>query len=186
MPIYDRLCSNDHLQQDVIEPIAAPDLPCPTCQSPTRRVLVGRSAPVFDDSIPGGVMMENAICNLDGTPKRYDSHSDIKRAYKAAGLEPIDEHRPMKGSDKGKMTTNWAVGPPPGYDPRPACMGGTPNREIEEWEKRPPSRLDTDLLPMDEAEFAMRREMSLAELSGVTSSVPNSEKYYLDNRDGRR
>jgi hypothetical protein len=58
------------------------------------------SAPgVFSDSIPGGVWIRHGICHDDGTPKRYDSLTDIRKAAAAKGLtiygetpKPREEH----------------------------------------------------------------------------------------------
>lgn len=36
-----------------------------------------RAAVVRPDSIPGGVEIAHGLCNADGTPRRYDSHSEI-------------------------------------------------------------------------------------------------------------
>lgn len=40
---------------------------------------------VIGDDIPGGLMVPHAICNPDGTPKRYDSKSAIRAALAAKG-----------------------------------------------------------------------------------------------------
>lgn len=37
------------------------------------------------DEIPGGLLVPHAICHPDGTPKRYDSMADIRRALAAKG-----------------------------------------------------------------------------------------------------
>ena len=51
-----------------------------------------RRAPVvWADSIPGGVDIQNAICNADGTPKRYYSRSEIKAACAAKGVIPYHD-----------------------------------------------------------------------------------------------
>jgi hypothetical protein len=42
-------------------------------------------AAVHDDSIPGGLLVPHAICHDDGTPKRYYSKSDIRKALRAKG-----------------------------------------------------------------------------------------------------
>lgn len=42
--------------------------------------------PVWMDSIPGGLMIEHGLCHDDGTPKRYDSRSEIRRACAVKGL----------------------------------------------------------------------------------------------------
>lgn len=50
-----------------------------------------QSAAVRPDSIPGGVLMYNAICNADGSPRRYDSHSEINAACALKGVMPYHE-----------------------------------------------------------------------------------------------
>lgn len=66
------------------------DLPfaCPKCDLDTDLVsdVVGRSSGVVTDDIPGGMLIHNGICHDDGTPKRYYSKTDIKRAANAKGL----------------------------------------------------------------------------------------------------
>lgn len=60
---------------------------CPHCNSATTIVEHQHEAPMIAmDSIPGGIMIRHGICNPDGTPKRYDSMSDIKRACNKAGV----------------------------------------------------------------------------------------------------
>jgi hypothetical protein len=49
--------------------------------------LEPRRAPVVrPDLIPGGMMIAHGICNPDGTPRRYDSHSEMRRAAAERGL----------------------------------------------------------------------------------------------------
>lgn len=58
---------------------------CPL--EPRRRV-----APfVRPDSIPGGLEIAHGLCNADGTPKRYDSWTEIRAAAKAKNLIPYHE-----------------------------------------------------------------------------------------------
>ena len=61
--------------------------PCPACSTPLEHYIEPRgSAPgIVKDSIEGGVWIRHGICNPDGTPKRYDSMTDIKRAANEAG-----------------------------------------------------------------------------------------------------
>jgi len=44
-----------------------------------------KSAYVIQDSIEGGYEVRHGICNADGTPKRYDSKSDMRKAAFEAG-----------------------------------------------------------------------------------------------------
>jgi hypothetical protein len=50
-----------------------------------------RQHAVWQDSIEGGVLMTNGICNEDGTPKRYYSKSAIRAACKAKGVIPYHD-----------------------------------------------------------------------------------------------
>lgn len=66
------------------------DLPiaCPTCGEPTLvdgGILWGQSAGVIGDDIPGGIEIKHGLCNPDGTPRRYYSKTEIKRAANEAG-----------------------------------------------------------------------------------------------------
>jgi hypothetical protein len=125
MPVYDRRCSDcARIERDKIEAIGASDYACVpdadehACQGVMQRTwLPGSANGVIDDSIPGGLEIKNALCNPDGTPRRFDSHSDIKRAAAEAGWTNVVEHIPMRGSDKSPHTTRW-VGLPQGLDPK--------------------------------------------------------------------
>src|SRR5205823_5816136 len=46
---------------------------------------VNSSTGVITDEIPGGYSVAHAICNPDGTPRRFYSKSEIKRAAHEAG-----------------------------------------------------------------------------------------------------
>jgi len=43
------------------------------------------------DSIPGGMWIANGLCNEDGSPKRYDSYSEIKLACAVKGIVPYHD-----------------------------------------------------------------------------------------------
>lgn len=62
-------------------------LPCPECTETT--VLFDnhkvRTPGVVDDSFPGGFMAEHAVCFPDGTPRRFDSRTELKKALNKAG-----------------------------------------------------------------------------------------------------
>jgi len=60
----------------------------PNCTCGTKMVWLPKRGDgiVVQDSIEGGVMIAHGICNDDGTPKRYDSRAEIRRACEAKGL----------------------------------------------------------------------------------------------------
>jgi hypothetical protein len=131
MPVYDRRCTHcERIDKDCFEPISAHDYRCEAaiedlttagvreCKGVMERTwLPGAANGVQDDSIPGGLYIKNALCNPDGTPKRYDSKSDIRRAEIERGYTNHVEHIGSKGSDKNPHTTRW-VGLPQGLDPK--------------------------------------------------------------------
>ena len=45
-----------------------------------------RTNVVLSDSIRGGVLIAHGLCHADGTPRRFDSHSEIDKACAAKGL----------------------------------------------------------------------------------------------------
>lgn len=93
----------DHLERDEDK-----TRPACECGGQTERVfLPTKTGGVIDDSIPGGLWISNGLCNRDGTPKRYDSHSDIRKEAYKRGLEQHVVHQPARGSDKSKNTTKW-------------------------------------------------------------------------------
>ncbi len=63
------------------------------CPLEPRRLMLF----VRPDSIPGGLEIAHGLCNEDGTPRRYDSWTEIKDAARAKGLmnwsEKYDDSR---------------------------------------------------------------------------------------------
>lgn len=115
MPNYDRQCTDcGYILRDQLEKIGTPSFPCDRdlCDGWMEKVwLQGACNGVIDDSIPGGLEIKNALCNPDGSPKRYDSHSDIKRAAEAGGWTNAVEHIGSRGSDKSPHTVRWTGTP---------------------------------------------------------------------------
>lgn len=71
-----------------LKPIENPDehglYLCPLEQRP-------KSTAIWADAIPGGIEIAHGLCHADGTPKRYDSRSEIKAACQEKGLVPYHE-----------------------------------------------------------------------------------------------
>src|SRR6267143_343845 len=112
MKMIDLQCSEcgrtkvDHLVRDVDEP---PPYNCPDCGTKTfdKVLLPSTMGTVIDDTIVGGFWAKNGICNPDGTPKRYDSWSDVRKAEEKAGVTNVVRHLGRPGSDKSKWTSKW-------------------------------------------------------------------------------
>lgn len=99
-------CETRHIDVLLREGNWAPE--CLTCHVPLVRICIGgMAAAVHGDDIPGGVWIRNGICNLDGTPRRYDSHSEMRREAKARGLVNFVEHVGTKGGDKNRHTQRF-------------------------------------------------------------------------------
>ncbi len=106
MPLFDRKCSTcGNIRLDSYEPTPQTVL-CP-CGAEMEKVWLGRAAAVIDDSIPGGYLVRHGICWPDGSPRRYDSKSEMARQAKRQGLTNAVEHIGSPGSDKNKNTSRW-------------------------------------------------------------------------------
>jgi hypothetical protein len=97
---------------DCYEPISAPDFECAVCGGTLKRIWLpvdqgGKSNGVIPDGIPGGYYVKNGICNPDGSPRRYDSKSEMERAAKKAGMVNYVTHQGEKGTDKSRNTSRW-------------------------------------------------------------------------------
>jgi len=79
----------------------------PFCKGDAARHVPSKTAGVIADSIPGGIEIKHGLCHPDGSPRRFDSHSDIRKAAKKAGMTNYVVHQPPPGSDKSKWTSRW-------------------------------------------------------------------------------
>lgn len=64
-------------------------LDCPRCGAKTTLIdnRIERAPGVVGDSFPGGSYMDvpHAVCHADGTPRRFYSKTDLKKALNKAG-----------------------------------------------------------------------------------------------------
>lgn len=85
MPFYDLVCKNQHEQLDKLLKLGERP-PCPVCGEPTETLWTQSNRNILADGIPGGRLIYHGLCNPDGTPRRYDSRSEIEREAKKRGL----------------------------------------------------------------------------------------------------
>ena len=110
MPMYDRACTEcEEKIIDSYEPMVCVEpIVCPQCGAATQRVIMpGRTHTVIGDDIPGGLEIKHGLCNEDGTPRKYYSHSEIRREAERRGYHNHVEHIPSRGSDKSPHTVRW-------------------------------------------------------------------------------
>ena len=103
MPVFDHRCHVCHYIFEAFE-WSHEKICCKKCGAATEHIwLPGQSPTVIDDSIPGGMVIEN----IGPTPQKFYSKSDYRAAVAAAGLKPLVRHVGEPGSDKSKFTSRW-------------------------------------------------------------------------------
>lgn len=121
MPMYDRKCTKcGAVKNDCYEPMNDPKVHYCYAETPVahgqvlvchgvmeRVLLPGKANGVIDDSIPGGMLIHHALCNPDGTPRRYDSHTEIRKEAERRGFTNYVRHVGSRGSDKSPHTSRW-------------------------------------------------------------------------------
>ena len=71
----------------------------PIDDRPSKTVMIST------DDIPGGIMVRHGICNPDGSPKRVDSKTDLKRELNRHGWTiEGDTPKPYRIRWEGKET----------------------------------------------------------------------------------
>lgn len=107
MPMYDRICTNGHKLIDCWEPVTAPVVACPECGKETERAWLTKPSNVIGDDIPGGIWIRHGLCNEDGSPRKYYSHSEMRAEAKRRDLVNAVRHTTGPDSDKSKHTVIW-------------------------------------------------------------------------------
>lgn len=95
---------------EVSGPLAEGGNQCPCGGVVERVMLAGHASAVHGDDIPGGLYIKHGLCHDDGTPRRFDSKSEIRRAAAEKGLTwGATNHvtNPRSGSDKNPHTSRW-------------------------------------------------------------------------------
>lgn len=102
MPIFDLACTAcDWSRDDTFIVHALPV--CPTCGSPTEKRWTSGFPAVIDDSIPGGLTIEN----LSAQPITVYSKSEHRIVMKQHGASLKVRHVGVPGSDKSPHTSRW-------------------------------------------------------------------------------
>lgn len=117
MPMYDFQCKNGHTFERLL-PIGTQKAWCKQCEADCRanggcrcrhlaeRVwLPGNANSVIGDEID--VEIKHGLCHEDGTPRRFRSRTELRKAEQKAGLTNFVEHRPPPGTDRSKHTQRW-------------------------------------------------------------------------------
>ena len=110
MKMIDVKCPQcDTVKTDVLlRPSDAPFPLCLQCGERTERTHTpGTSHGIVPDGIPGGILIQNGLCHADGTPRRFDSRTDIARHAKETKWGNVVEHKGSAGSDKSKHTQRF-------------------------------------------------------------------------------
>ncbi len=110
MKNMDLACSTcNYTVIDYLERDGSPVRPleCPTCKTNTldRVLLGGQSAHVHGDECDE--VIRHGICWPDGTPRRYRSKAEMRRAAKEQGVYNKVEHIGDRGSDKNRNTQKF-------------------------------------------------------------------------------
>ncbi len=66
-----------------------------------------QAARVRPDSIPGGVLIAHGLCNPDGTPRRFDSQSEIRQACAVKGLTPWTDVYTEDRTKDARVYADW-------------------------------------------------------------------------------
>lgn len=73
------------------------------CPLEPRRV----SFVVRPDSIPGGVLIAHGLCNPDGSPRRYDSQSEINLECQKRNLVKWTDIYEERQTHEGRERADW-------------------------------------------------------------------------------
>lgn len=91
---------------DVFRDTQQPYPSCSRCGATTER-LWGFGAAVRGDDIPGGMWIEHGLCNPDGSARRYDSWTEIRRECQTRGLSRWTDLYDESETREGREYTDW-------------------------------------------------------------------------------
>lgn len=105
MPTYDYKCRECDKEFERITSISNRNSQVCECGSEVDRVYKANS--VIPDEIPGGVLIENGLCNADGSPRRYYSKSEIEREAKKRGYTNYVQGEHTGKYEGEKKVSRW-------------------------------------------------------------------------------
>ena len=103
------------------------DVLCPGCGASHVDVFIDSGAPVYPhcacgtvmerrwsashalrpDTIPGGVWIAHGLCHVDGTPRRYDSRSEIAEECRVRNLVPWTDVYTEDRTKDARVKADW-------------------------------------------------------------------------------
>lgn len=105
MPNYDRICDScGWFSVDLLEPIAAPPVPCPDCSAETKRAWLTAPPTVIGDE------MDHVQVNGLRHPRRFRSKEEHRLWLKSSGWRVSEEFAPMPGTDKSPHSVRSITG----------------------------------------------------------------------------
>ena len=69
-----------------------------------------QAAVVWADAIPGGLEIAHGLCHADGSPRRFESRSEIRRACAERGITPYHDVYQESGETRikdAKVHDDW-------------------------------------------------------------------------------
>jgi hypothetical protein len=102
---HNLICAAGHETLNVLLPFG--ERPACHCGATTEILWAGKSHCVIADDIAGGVEIRHGLCNADGSPRKYYTHSEMRAEAKRRGFTNHVEHIGSRGSDKNPNTTRW-------------------------------------------------------------------------------
>ena len=106
MPMYDIRCPSCGTERiDVLQKIDA-EQPLCECGSRFERAWLSQPSNVIGDEID--ISIRHGLCHPDGTPRRFRSREELKRATAASRYMNYVEHQGVSpDTDKSPHTQRW-------------------------------------------------------------------------------
>jgi|SRR5579859_5629080 len=103
MPLHDKRCVE--CGQEKVDVYETSERKVDRCECGGQLENLYRPGHVIGDEID--VEIKHALCNADGTPRRFRSRQELNRVAKEKGYTNYVRHLGTKGGDKSKQTQRW-------------------------------------------------------------------------------